>query len=191
MPTIKHKDQRVAILLDVQNLYHSAKNLYNARVNFNEILKTALSGRKLVRAIGYVIKTETGEETAFFEALIKMGIETKMKDLQIFPGGIKKGDWDVGITVDAIRLGESSIDSLALGTGDGDFVPLVEYLKNRGRQVEVIAFGRSTSAKLKEVADEFIDMSANPKKFTIPIKKLSARGGSASGGKTTRTKTNA
>jgi len=101
--------------------------------------------------------------------------------LQIFPGGIKKGDWDVGITVDAIRLGESSVDSLVLGTGDGDFVPLVEYLKNRGRQVEVIAFGRSTSAKLKEVADEFIDMSANPKKFTIPIKKL----------KNTRNKTNA
>jgi len=188
MPIIKHKDQRVAVLIDVQNLYHSAKNLYNARVNFSEILKTALSGRKLVRAIAYVIKTETGEETAFFEALTKMGIETKMKDLQIFPGGVKKGDWDVGITVDAIRLGDFFIDVLILATGDGDFVPLVEYLKNRGRQVEIIAFGRSTSAKLKEAADDFIDMSTDPKRFTIPIKKLktiktSAKGGSASGGK--------
>lgn len=170
MSIIKHKDQRVAILIDVQNLYHSAKNLYNARVNFSEILKAALSGRKLVRAIGYVIKTETGEETAFFEALTKMGIETKMKDLQIFPGGIKKGDWDVGIAVDAIRLGEST-DAIVLGTGDGDFVPLVEYLRGRGRQMEVISFGRSTSAKLKEAADDFIDMSADPRKFTIPIKK--------------------
>jgi len=186
MPIIKHKDQRVAILIDVQNLYHSAKNLYNARVNFSEILKTALSGRKLVRAIAYVIKTETGEETAFFEALTKMGIETKMKDLQIFPGGVKKGDWDVGIAVDAIRLGDFFIDVLILATGDGDFVPLVEYLKNRGRQVEIIAFGRSTSAKLKEAADDFIDMSADPKRFTIPIKKLkniSTKGGSTSGGK--------
>lgn len=173
MPIIKHKDQRVAILLDVQNLYHSAKNLYNARVNFAEILKTALSGRKLVRAIGYVIKTETGEETAFFEALTKMGIETKMKDLQIFPGGMKKGDWDVGMAIDAIRLGESTVDALVLGTGDGDFVPLVDYLKGRGRQMEVISFGRSTSAKLKEAADDFMDMSDDPKKFTIPSKKLS------------------
>lgn len=178
MPIIKHKDQRVAILMDVQNLYHSAKNLYNARVNFNEILKTALSGRKLVRAIAYVIKTETGEETAFFEALTKMGIETKMKDLQIFPGGVKKGDWDVGITIDAIRLGESTVDALVLGTGDGDFVPLVDYLKGRGRQMEVIAFGRSTSAKLKEAADDFIDMSLDPKRFTIPIKKSRQRRGS-------------
>ena len=161
----------MAILIDVQNLYHSAKNLYNARVNFNEVLKAALAGRKLVRAIGYVIKTETGEESAFFEALTKMGIETKIKDLQIFPGGIKKGDWDVGITVDAIRLGDFFIDVLILATGDGDFVPLVEYLRNRGRQVEVIAFGRSTSAKLKEATDDFIDMSADSKKFTIPIKK--------------------
>ncbi len=158
-------------MLDVQNLYHSAKNLYNARVNFNEVLKSALAGRKLVRALAYVVKTETGEETAFFEALTKMGIETRMKDLQIFPGGMKKGDWDVGIAVDAIRLSESAIDALVLGTGDGDFVPLVEYLRGRGRQVEVIAFGRSTSAKLKEVTDDFIDMSADPRKFTIPIKK--------------------
>ena len=171
MPIIKHREQRLAFLMYVQNLYHSAKNLYNARVNFNEVLKAALAGRKLVRAIGYVIKTETGEESAFFEALTKMGIETKIKDLQIFPGGIKKGDWDVGITVDAIRLGDFFIDVLILATGDGDFVPLVEYLRNRGRQVEVIAFGRSTSAKLKEATDDFIDMSADSKKFTIPIKK--------------------
>jgi uncharacterized LabA/DUF88 family protein len=171
MPIIKHKDQRVAILIDVQNLYHSAKNLYKARVNFNKVLEAALAGRKLVRAIAYVIKTETGEESAFFDALTKMGIETKMKDLQIFPGGMKKGDWDVGVAIDAIRISESAIDALVLGTGDGDFVPLVEYLKGRGRQVEIIAFGRSTSAKLKEVADDFIDMSDDPKRFTMPIRK--------------------
>lgn len=175
MTIIKHKDQRVAVLIDVQNLYHSAKNLYNARVNFTEVLKSALAGRKLVRAIGYVIKTETGEESAFFDALTKIGIETKIKDLQIFPGGIKKGDWDVGMAVDAIRLGDFFIDVLILATGDGDFVPLVEYLRNRGRQVEVIAFGRSTSAKLKETTDDFIDMSADPKKFTIPIPKGKAK----------------
>ena len=172
MPIIKHKEQRIAVLIDVQNMYHSAKNLYQAKVNFKEILKTAVADRKLIRAIAYVIRTESGEEKAFFGALTKFGIETKTKDLQIFLGGIKKADWDVGITVDAIRLGDFFIDVLILATGDGDFVPLVEYLKNRGRQVEVVAFGRSTSAKLKEAADDFIDMSADPKRFTIPIKKL-------------------
>ena len=157
MPVIKHKEQRVGILIDVQNLYHSAKNLYNSRVNFKEVLKTAVAGRKLIRAIAYVIRTETGEETPFFEALQKIGIETKVKDLQIFYGGLKKADWDVGITVDAIRLAPS-LDVIVLVSGDGDFVPLVEYLKNQGKQVEIMAFSKSTSSKLKEIGDDFTDL---------------------------------
>ncbi|MEK7075166.1 MAG: NYN domain-containing protein, partial [Patescibacteria group bacterium] len=101
MSVIKHKAQRVAILIDVQNLYHSARNLYNARVNFKEVLKAAVAGRSLVRALAYVIRTESGEEKTFLDALTKIGIETRIKDLQIFPGGMKKADWDVGLAVDA------------------------------------------------------------------------------------------
>lgn len=166
MSVIKYKDQRVAVLLDVQNMYHSAKSLYKARVNFKEVLKSATAGRCLVRAIGYVVRSESGEEKLFFEALQKSGIELKIKDLQVFAGGMKKGDWDVGLTVDAVRLSELT-DAIVLVTGDGDFVPLVEYLKGRGRQAEVMAFGRSTSSKLKEAADDFTDLEENPKKFLI------------------------
>ena len=79
---IKHKEQRVGVLVDVANMYHSAKNLYKRRVNFGEILKQVVAGRKLIRATAYVIKTETGEETNFFEALNQQGFEVKMKDLQ-------------------------------------------------------------------------------------------------------------
>ncbi|MFH1657145.1 MAG: NYN domain-containing protein [bacterium] len=167
MTLIKHKNQRVAVLIDVQNMYHSAKALYQKRVNFKEVLKTAVESRQLIRAIAYVIRTESGEEKSFFEALSKFGIELKIKDLQVFHGGMKKADWDVGLSVDAIRLSDSSIDVIVLITGDGDYIPLVEYLKGKGRIVEVIAFGKSTSGKLKEVADDFIDLSENPKKFLI------------------------
>lgn len=170
MSTIKYKDQRVAVLIDVQNMYHSAKSLYKARVNFKEVLKTATEGRRLIRAIGYVVRSEGGEEKLFFEALEKSGIELKIKDLQIFSGGTKKGDWDVGIAIDAVRLAELTIDAMVIITGDGDFVPLVEYLKGRGRQVEIMAFGRSASSKLKETADDFIDIEENPKKFLLGFK---------------------
>ncbi|MBU1178992.1 NYN domain-containing protein [Patescibacteria group bacterium] len=167
MSLTKHKNQRVAVLLDVQNMYHSAKALYKKRVNFKEVLKTAVSGRQLIRAVGYVIRTETGEEKSFFDALEKIGIELKVKDLQVYSGGMKKADWDVGLTIDAVRLASSLIDAIVLVTGDGDFVPLVEYLKGKGQQVEVMAFGKSTSAKLREVADDFLDLSENTKKFLI------------------------
>ena len=169
MGAIKHSGQRVAVLLDVQNLYHSAKNLYQARVNFGAILKASIANRNLIRAFGYVVKTKTGEEKAFFEALTKLGIETRVRDLQEFFGGQKKADWDVGITVDAIRIA-ASVDVIVLGSGDGDFIQLVEYLKNQGKRVEVIAFGKATSARLKEVVDEVIDLCDYPSKYLLKKK---------------------
>ncbi|HOX30374.1 MAG TPA: NYN domain-containing protein [Candidatus Paceibacterota bacterium] len=158
--------QRIAVLIDVQNLYHSARNLYQARVNFREILKVAVGRRNLIRAFAYVVRTKTGEEKPFFEALTKLGIETRIRDLQEFYDGLKKADWDVGITVDAIRI-SPSIDTIVLASGDGDFLQLVDYLKNQGKRVEVIAFGRSASSKLKESADEFIDIEKYPDKFLL------------------------
>lgn len=163
---IKHKEQRVGMLVDVSNMYHSAKNLYKKRVNFGEVLKDAVAGRKLIRATAYVIKTETEEETPFFEALIQQGFEVKMKDLQIFAGGAKKADWDVGISVDAIKLADK-LDVIILVTGDGDYLPLVSYLQNtKGCLVEVVAFRQTTSSKLIEEADDFINLSEN-KKFLL------------------------
>lgn len=167
MAIVKHKAQRVGIFIDTQNLYHSAKNLYKAKVNFGNVVNEALAGRILVRAVAYVITTESGEEQGFFDALTKLGIETKMKELQIFYGGAKKADWDVGMAIDTIKLAPK-LDTVILATGDGDFVPLVEYLKiKEGCQVEVISFGKSSSGRLKEAADDFIDMDANPKNFLI------------------------
>jgi uncharacterized LabA/DUF88 family protein len=167
MSVIKHKEQRVGVFIDTQNLYHSAKNLYHTRVNFGQIVKDAVAGRALIRAVAYVITTESGEEKAFFEALAKMGIETKTKDLQIFAGGAKKADWDVGLAVDAIKMAPK-LDAVVIVSGDGDFVPLVEYLRtNEGCQVEVVAFGKSTSGKLIESADGFIDLDQNPRKYLI------------------------
>lgn len=162
----KLKSQRVAVLIDVQNLYYSAKNLYQKKVNFKEILNQAISGRQLIRAFAYVVKTKTGEEKPFFTALRKLGIEIRIKELKEYFGGVKKADWDVGITVDAIRI-SPWVDVIVLCSGDGDFLPLVEYLKNQGKKVEVIAFGETTSAELKKEADEFSDLDEKPRKFLL------------------------
>lgn len=165
-----NKDQRIAVFIDVQNLYHSAKNLYQSRVNFHEILKTAISGRKLIRAFAYVVRTKTGEEKPFFDALVSLGIETRIKDLQEYYGGLKKADWDVGMAVDAIKTCQG-LDVAVLVSGDGDFVPLAEYLKNQGKRVEVMAFGKSTSLKLRESADEFIDLEESAGKYLLQKQK--------------------
>lgn len=163
---IKNTYQRVAVLIDVQNLYYSARNLYNAKVNFGNIVEDGVNGRQLTRAIAYVVKTKTGEEKPFFEALEKAGIERKEKDLQIFFGGAKKADWDVGLAVDAIIFSEK-VDAIVIATGDGDFCPLVQYLKMKGVYVEIAAFEETTSSKLIEIADRFIDLSASKSRYLL------------------------
>jgi uncharacterized LabA/DUF88 family protein len=162
-----YSGQRVGVVVDIQNLYYSAKVIHQKKVNFGQVLKAAVGDRKLIRAIAYGIKTLEGQEEKFFEALEKQGFEVKTKDLQIFPGGAKKGDWDVGIAIDAVKMSKS-LDAIVLVSGDGDYIPLVKYIQSTtGCRVEGIAFAESTSGKLIEELDDFINLSTNKKKFLI------------------------
>jgi uncharacterized protein (TIGR00288 family) len=158
--------QRVGVFVDVQNMYYSARAVYSKKVNFKNILLDAVGKRLLVRAIAYGITTEEAHEGDFHEALASQGFEVKTKPLQTFAGGQKKGDWDVGIAMDILRL-EPKIDVVVLITGDGDFVPLLRYGKDRGLRMEVMAFRESGSAALLEEADSFIDLSAEPRRYLI------------------------
>ncbi len=157
------------MFVDVQNLYYSARNIYNSRVNFNEILKAAVGERKLIRAMAYVIQADMPEEKTFFDALDKAGFEVKSKELQTFYGGHQKGDWDVGIAMDIVKM-MNKLDVVVLCSGDGDFVPLLEFLQMSGQLTETVAFGKSCSGKVKELTDNFIDLDENPKKFLIPLR---------------------
>ncbi|MBI2637008.1 MAG: NYN domain-containing protein [Parcubacteria group bacterium] len=159
----QYKAQRVGVFVDVQNMYYSAKNLFEAKVNFGKVLEEAVGARELIRAIAYTVKGPQSEEDNFFAALSKIGFEVKMRPLQV---GAKKGDWDVGMCMDAIRMA-AKLDVVVLVSGDGDFEPLVSYLKySEGCVVEVMAFGKTASSKLREEADSFTDLGEQ-KKFLI------------------------
>ena len=163
MPKERYSSQRVGVFVDVQNMYHSAKNLYQRNVDFGRVLKEAVGERQLIRAIAYVVKSGTREEEKFFSALSKSGFELKIKGLQTFPGGMKKADFDVGLCVDAIKLADR-LDAVILVSGDGDFIPLILYLKeNKGCRAELMAFEKTTSAKLIEAADQFTDLGRGEK----------------------------
>lgn len=158
----RHCDQRIGVFVDVQNMYYSAKNLYNSKVNFRAILKEVISDRKLIRAIAYVIKADVKDENTFYDALEEMGFEVRAKDLQIFYGGAKKGDWDVGIAMDVMRLAPK-LDTIILISGDGDFSDLLEHAKSLGCRIEVAAFGKTTSRRIIDVTDLFIDLDKSKK----------------------------
>lgn len=166
---VRNPDQRVAVLVDVQNLYYSARNLYNARVNYKNLLNLVVHKRLLVRAIAYVIKSDETRESEFFEALNTAGFEVKEKNLQTFFGGAQKGNWDIGMAMDAIRLGQK-VDSIIIISGDGDFSPVVNYLQqSSGCLVEVAAFKKTANRELTEIADDFINIEEHTRQLLFKI----------------------
>ncbi len=167
---MQHSAQRVGIFVDVQNMYYSARALYEQRVDFAEILQEAVGDRQLVRALAYVIEADKDEEQSFFNALEQRGYELRSKEILNFYGGNQKGDWDIGIAIDIIAMADK-LDVVVLVSGDGDFAPLMEFIKRRGCRAEVMAFGSSASSQLREAADAVFDLSQDTKRFLIPKKR--------------------
>jgi len=161
-----HADQRVAVLADSQNLYHSAHSLYSRNVDYSSLLAKAVQNRRLTRAIAYVIRADSPSEESFFEALVDIGFETKIKDIKTFGDGSKKADWDVGMSLDAVTLADH-VDTVVLCTGDGDFSRLCSHLRHEGVRIEVMGFGSSTADELRESADAFIDLSEREETFLL------------------------
>jgi uncharacterized LabA/DUF88 family protein len=161
-----HPHQRVAVLVDAQNLYHSAHSLYSRNIDYSSLLDKAVSGRELVRAISYVIRADSPDEERFFDALVDIGFETKIKDIKTFGDGSKKADWDVGMSLDAVTLA-SHVDTVVLCTGDGDFSRLCSHLRHEGVRVEVMAFKESTADELVEATDAFLDLSERQDTFLL------------------------
>ncbi len=168
---MKHSDQRVGVFIDTQNMYYSGRNLFKRKVNFKNIVEDGVSGRKLIRAMAYVVRTKGAEEKPFLDALEKSGIELREKDLIEYASGQKKADWDVGLAIDVVRTLDM-LDVVVIASGDGDFMPLVEYAQSRGRIVELISFGETTSSNLYDMVDFHINLSENKRRYLIgPVEK--------------------
>jgi len=161
-----HPSQRVAVLADSQNLYHSAQSMHSRNVDYAALLEEAVGGRELTRAIAYAIRADAPEEESFFEALADIGFETRIKEIRTFPDGSKKADWDVGLSLDAVTLA-NHVDTVVLCTGDGDFARLCSHLKHEGVRVEAICFAESTADELRARADDFTDLSERPDHFLL------------------------
>ena len=161
-----HSDQRVAVLADAQNLYHTAQSLYTRNVDYAALLEEAVGGRALIRAIAYVIRADSPDEEKFFEAISEIGFETRIKEIKTYADGSKKADWDVGMSLDAVTLA-THVDAIVLCTGDGDFTRLCSHLRHEGVRVEVKAFGSSTADALIEAADAFVDLADRPDRFLL------------------------
>ena len=148
------KYQRVGVFVDVQNMFYSAKHIRGAKLDFAKLMQKAVSGRQLIRAVCYIIDNPEIDQSNFLEMLSTHGYEIKKKLLRSRSDGSAKGDWDMGIAIDAISLADK-LDIIVLVSGDGDFADLVYHLKSRGVLVEAISFRNSTNEDLINAVDVY------------------------------------
>ncbi|NDC83428.1 NYN domain-containing protein [bacterium] len=160
------KFQRVGVFVDVQNMFYSAKYLWGAKLNFSKLMEKAVRGRQLIRAICYVIENPEIDQASFLEMLKGNGYEVKSKALRSRSDGSAKGDWDMGLAIDAISIAEK-IDVAVLVSGDGDFSDLVYHLRSRGVLVEVISFLGSTNEDLINAVDFYFPIEND---MLLPLK---------------------
>lgn len=154
--------ERVALFIDVQNMWYAARQQhgFSARVDFEKLMQAAVSDRRLIRAYAYVIQTPEVDQSGFVTMLEQFSYEVKRKDLRRRSDGSAKGDWDMEMAIDMIRMAEK-VDVVILASGDGDFVSLIQLLKELGPRVEVFSFPHNTARDLMETADQYHTIDAS------------------------------
>jgi len=145
---------RVGVFVDVQNMFYAAKDRYGRRVDYIKLLDLIVGPRYLMGAYAYVVQIPEIDQAPFLSLLEHNGYTIKSKDLRLRGDGSAKGDWDVGIAVDVVSM-LGSLDVVILASGDGDFCPLAELIKQQDKRVEVVAFEHNTSMDLQQIADQF------------------------------------
>ena len=149
-----NRNVRVAVLVDVQNVFYGARDQFDGKLDFKMLMNKAIAGRSLVRAVAYCVTCPGTDPSAFHGTLRQHGFDIKEKFLKVIEGGGTKGNWDVGIAIDGVLIG-SSCDVIVLVTGDGDFVDLVNYLKSAGKRVEAICFHGTAATELLQSVDQY------------------------------------
>ena len=148
--------ENIAILVDVQNVYYTTRDKYRSNFDYNQFWYVATEGRSVVAAHAYAISSQDPKQRQFHHILRGVGFDVKLKPFIQRRDGSAKGDWDVGIALDAIELAEN-VDTIVLVSGDGDFEILVERIKQRfGKKVEVYGVPGLTAQNLIDSASKFV-----------------------------------
>ncbi len=152
--------EKIALFVDSQNLYYSARMGYAAKVNYEKLLRLITGNRNLIKAYAYIVQPPEGDVKPFATSLERIGYLVKIKDVRTRSNGSAKANWDMGIALDILGILDR-VDTIVLASGDGDFMPLVDFIKGKNKRVEIFAFSDNTAYDLKEKADRFEPLGEN------------------------------
>ena len=153
--------EKIAIFVDVQNIYYTTRDKYRANFDYNEFWYLATEGKEVVEAKAYAIASTDPKQRQFHHILRGIGFDVKLKPYIQRSDGSTKGDWDVGIALDVYEAA-NKVDRVILLSGDGDFEILVERIQQRfGTKVDVYSVPGLTAQALIDVCDKHIPIEEN------------------------------
>ena len=153
--------EKVALFVDVQNVYYTTRQIFQRNFDYNRFWSIATANRQVINAFAYAIDRGDQKQREFQNILRAIGFEVKLKPFIQRADGSAKGDWDVGITIDAMECSQDA-DVIVLVSGDGDFDLLVNKLRiDKGKRVEVYGVSKLTSASLMKAASKFTPIDQN------------------------------
>ena len=153
--------ERVALFVDVQNVYYTTREAFGRHFDYHAFWARFAAGREVVVANAYAVERGDPRQRQFQAILRTIGFDVKLKPFIQRRDGSAKGDWDVGIALDAMEAGPR-VDHLVLVSGDGDFDLLVDRLRQRfGIRVTVVGVARLTADSLVRAASDFVPVDAS------------------------------
>ncbi len=153
--------ERVAIFVDVQNVYYTTRDAFGRHFDYHAFWARFAAGREVVVANAYAVERGDPRQQQFQAILRGIGFTVKLKPFIQRSDGSAKGDWDVGITLDAMEAGPR-VDHVVLVSGDGDFDLLVERLRKRcGVRVTVVGVAPLTADSLMRAASDFVPVDTS------------------------------
>ena len=120
--------KRIAIFVDVQNIYYTTRQAYGRQFNYRRLWQRISAEGNIVAATAYATQRNDDKQIKFQDALKHIGFRVKLKPWIQRSDGSAKGDWDVGITIDVLEAAKD-VDRVVLLSGDGDFDLLLEKIK--------------------------------------------------------------
>ena len=150
---------KALVLVDVQNVYYTCRQAYKRNFNYNQFWRELTYNLDIAHAFAYAIDRGDSKQREFQNILRAIGFEVKLKPFIQRADGSAKGDWDVGITVDALEHADD-VDEIILVSGDGDFDILVNALKAKGKTVTVYGVPALTAESIQKVASKYVPTDA-------------------------------
>lgn len=146
--------QTVAVFVDVQNMYHSAKKTFGRNLSYSKMLRSCVRSRRLVRSLAYVIDREGVDQVSFFDHLRYCGFEVRKREVIERMDGSRKAEWELGMAMDMLTIADK-VDTIIIVSGNGVFADLVPALRAKGVKVEACAFRESMSDLLQRAVDQY------------------------------------